>query len=540
MDTSGIQLSLMEGMDETLLLKMHQQGIRTRDDFQERSQTREARTQLARSLKVPYAQIEGIHHLNCVTPVNRAARLFQLESDMELMTGLIEAHQKRIKAFHRILIGAVVVCISAAAAGILMPHFEAGSTPSIASSGADGAVLSRPDKQQQVEPASSLQSAGHAQTESGNSAPTDAKAVAESKPAAARAAGAGSQTVNSDDLAQAAADLGPAPRWAHRIDWSPEASRDFVQGTDRTKDHDQVTLSRILSALSTVETISRQRLDCLATAAACQEELAAVPFPKGTSSWSRAAAAAWVRLYALASGRPGTDSPRYSDMPELNNSWGARGFLLAELRLANAERLELDRQAPARWAAAVKKLHHAVNVGRDELHPHPNAWAREYWLVRARLELAVAAVLSGQDTVAPYKNKQVREFVKEQEAYLRRAYNTAPDEAKAPLAWLVLELLEAQRLIDWCLTNPGDTAELRGQTWLAALAEAERLRGAGNRSLDQNMVDIMTEAIRYSRRASSHSTSEAVESEAGMRPLLMDTRLALRTNRNSLPPAARH
>ncbi len=78
-DASGLELSLLEGMDEDLLARLYGAGVRTRRDLESRIAGDEERGSLARRIGVPEERLAALHFLNFLPPETRAERMLALE-----------------------------------------------------------------------------------------------------------------------------------------------------------------------------------------------------------------------------------------------------------------------------------------------------------------------------------------------------------------------------------------------------------------------------------------------------------------------------
>ena len=204
--------------------------------------------------------------------------------------------------------------------------------------------------------------------------------------------------------------------------------------------------------------------------------------------------------------------------------WTAGDFLACEELLSRLEALPLKPSSLDTWSQTLVQIRQSADQGRDKRAGLPESSARDYWLRRAELEYAVAAVLLGRGDLLPYHSATPREFIEERKQYVNAAIDRAPVTAKAPLAWLALECEEGIQLTD-LLSSRGTAVTAGGKRgWIEALDAVERERGAAGLIPGPAVNVALAQAASLSGENGDPWTAARTRHEAGLRPLLMVTR----------------
>lgn len=495
MGSYGIHLSLLDGMEEDLLLRLHNAGIATRDDLEAHLNTPEARRELARTLDVHPDRIEAVHHLNFVFPSDQAARLFHAERATQALEKRLAATGKKLNVA---ILGFTLAWTALLVFGWIwmQTHSASPQTQPVATSPAQ---------------------------------PAQREAVGNTSPQHDDAALALTASEAQQHLEDAFRRTGPALGWSGPIAWSTEEHASVAGYAESgSLPRDALALSRALKALGKVEEHPDPAFSITSRAQAAAAELAALPPSGGESRWSLAANQVRLRLASLSQGlaAPAGWDPR--TVEEVPWKWTGKGFLEAEWRLARLHTLPVEQASLPEWSSGLKRLQVAVNLGRDAVHPAKEAWAREVWLPRAQLELAVVGAVSGAGTLAPYSNLSPKAYVEKRVAYIHRAYQTAPAEIKSAMAWLYVEGLEARSLVAWLEAHPDIRAGAQGKVWVEAMSALDQERRLENGGPESELDAALTEALSYSGEPSGDAwASRRAAWEASMRPLLVETRAVL-------------
>ena len=442
----GLQISLLEGMDEDLLLRLHDQGIRSRDDLQEHLVDPERRRALSERLRVPVLRLEAIHHLNFVLPEERVARLLRLE---RRVSERVDEERRERRFLWRAVFG-----LSAAVLAVAVLVLVLGRTPSAKPLSAEtGSGELRNAVERLEERVAALQPLARGQAET--------------------------------DFLEALRELGPAPSWPGPPRWTTTDHQRFsdAMGTDPAF-ASRVAVSVALARLTEIESPSDPAAGVLPRAREAAQFLEDFP-PVGEPAtvWDAAASLVRLRLQTRALGLSPIDASPAEGFLSTPWPWTATGFVRAELLLARVEALPLVPDVYTVWSETVAAVRREADAGRAALGDRAEAHAREYWIRRGELEIAVVAALLDKRNLLPYHNSAPDRFLAQRRGFLEKAVGRAPDSAKGPLRWLVLEYEEAARLIAWLNDSPDSPdvrASVQGRGLAAALdAVAERQRAAG-------------------------------------------------------------
>jgi len=504
-ESPGISLSLLEGMDETLLVRLHDSGIHSREGLEPHLATPAKRRDLAARLVVSALRIEALYELNFVLPEERTARLLRAEQRMEERLESLATGQRTLwRGMMGLTVGLFVV--------LLIVLFTPGRRPA-------GPGVGFPDASAQD---SALQEEIAGLRERLDALAPLARAQAEA------------------ELHAALEGLGPAPGWSGPLTWDAEHHRRLRANLDDDPAAAPLlAVSLALRRLAEIENAPPDSLSPLQRARAARDlVLDFPPVGKPQTLWDSAAFLVRLRLVSRALG----GVPLEDDVADPGSpcpwSWTAPGFLEDELLLARLENLPLREGVLRVWSETLVAMRHPANEAREALGDKPEAWAREYWLRRGEIEFAVAGAIVGARNLMPYAEDSPRELLDKRRAYLERALSMGPREALGPLAWLTLELEEADRAVAWLEATPGAFGAGAGKPWLEAVSALDTARAPDTASQARALLPAVTRALEMSGLSPDAGyAAPRTRWEAGLRPLLMTCRAAGRAPRDpSLGP----
>lgn len=489
MNEVGIQLALLDGMDEDLLVRLHDAGVRTRAALAERTGTPEARRDLAARLGVPPLRIDALYYLNFLLPEERVARLVEAE---RRLSDSIESTRRAQRAMRRLVIG---VGVALGAAVLLAAAFLRPSPP--------------------LDPAESEEVlALQLETMTLRERVDALQPFAEEK---ARA-----------DLADALARLGPAPGWRGPLTWTEDRHRGLALNLGEEPGTEPIRATSLaLHLLGLVENAPPESLSVGERAALAARLIRDFPDPgKPTSLWDAAAASIRLRFLSRALGLAPLEQVEAAHFVRVPWDWTQPGFVQCELLLARVEALPLRADVLAAWSETLVALREAATAARDAVRGEPAAFARDYWIRRGELELAVAAALLGRTNVLPYAGESPAQFLAVRRSYLKRVYDQADPAARPALAWLLVEYEEARRLLAALAEQPALRAEVEGTRWLEAITLVEGRRAQPAAEGGGPLLDLVADALRASGslELADPWTASRTGWEASLRPLLMETR----------------
>ena len=250
-----------------------------------------------------------------------------------------------------------------------------------------------------------------------------------------------------------------------------------------------------------------------------------------TDVWSAAALTLRTRLLGRAQGLAPLETVDPDDFTRLPWPWTDPAFAVCEVLVARLESLPLQEDALPVWSETLVALRTAADRGQDALDRAgaSEAWARNYWIRRGEMELAVVGALLRRDTLLPYHADSPREFLATRTGFLEAVILRAPGRAREALLWQRAEYREAELLLDWLEGDPSRASGVAGRSWLRALAEVESARMRDG-SLDPAAVRAAVVAalgLPPGETAGIDPFSlEGTRREAGLRPLLMTVRSA--------------
>ncbi|HET9233784.1 MAG TPA: hypothetical protein VFP10_06570 [Candidatus Eisenbacteria bacterium] len=480
-----LELSLLEGMDEDLLKRLHDSGIRSRGELGQLLAGPESRRDLARKLRLPDRRLEVLYYLNFLLPEERAE--MQLDLD-QIVREEIETKSQDIRELRRLVLVTLATVVVAAVimSGVLfISNRRASQTQS-------AALEKRLRSLEQT--MTTLAPLGRAHAE--------------------------------DRIMAELNVLGPAPGWNAPRPWTQTTNEAMTQMLGR----DQATMparavSLLLFRLNELEQAPWDSVGPIERARSAAELLAEFPPPAEVrSAWDAAAVVLRTRLRGRAAGLAPADKapPLFSAA----DSWGwtAGEFLECEDLLARLEALPLKPSSLDEWSRSLVLLRQAADRGRDKRAGLPEQSARDYWLRRSELEYGVVAILLGRTDLFPYHSSPPRAFLEERERYVTAALERAPSTAKPALAWLALECAEAVQLADW-LAVRGTAATAGGRkNWIDALDAVEKERKTAGLTAGPLINLAVARAASASGDAGDPWIASRTRHEAGLRPLLMTTR----------------
>jgi len=484
----GLQISLLEGMDEDLLLRLHDQGIASREELQEQLVDPERRRALAERIRVPVLRLEAIHHLNFVLPEERVARLFRLERRLSERT---EEERRERRILWRAVFG-----LAAAVLALAVLILVLGRTPSAEPGSARSETSDLREAMDRLEErVAALQPLARGQAE--------------------------------DDLLEALRGLGPAPGWPGPLDWTEEDHRRFRQvvGDDETS-ASPLAVSVALARLHEIEGPGGAAADVMTRAtqaAAMLDDFPPVGDPR--TMWDAAAALLRLRIQSRSLGGAPLDASPAGGFTSVPWPWTAPGFVRAEMLLARVEALPIRPDAYTVWSETVAAMRREVDGARDALGGRPEAHAREYWIRRAEMEIAVVAALLGKPDLLPYHGHSPRAFLAQRRSFLEKSIDRAPAAAQGPLSWLRIEYEEARRLVEWLDGAPGAREAAAGKWWAEALLTVAARRHAAGSVPAEGLEPLVAAALRDSGEPSAQPwRARRLRYEAGLRPLFIGTR----------------
>jgi hypothetical protein len=485
-EISGIELSLLEGMDEALLTRLHHLGIRNREDLEPRIATRLTRADLAEDLGVSPRRLEVLHHLNFLLPEERAERYLKLERHIRARDEHLRAE---VRQLWRVLIVLVVGVVATLVLAItfLRPQLDA------LDSGSETAqrIQALEDRLGVLQPL--------------------ALAHAEAR------------------VLDALSDLGPAPGWSGPLGWNADAHNDvrFLADTDQSLEPGQA-VSLALLRLSELENAPLDSLDTLDRAHVAATLAADFPAIEDLASrWDAAAVLLRSRIRSRALGL----APIENHIPRIRAAatwrWTSPGFLTCEEYVARLESLPVSVDALPVWSETLVQIRRAADLGRDERGEADEALARDYWIRRGELELAVVAALLQRPNLLPYHKSQPLQFLAQRKMFLEKSVDRVSGRAKEPLIWLLVEYEEAMRLADWIVRHSPRSEPSEGERWVEALDAVENERGQAGLSPGPGVIEKASLAVSVSGGASDPWSDPRTRWEAGLRPLLMEARAAI-------------
>jgi len=481
-ERSGIELSLLEGMDEKLLVRLHQAGIRRREELESRIAAPDARRELARELGISTRRLEILHHLNFLLPEERAERFLVLERQLAERDRTVNHEMRQMwRAILVFLAAGFVIALVA-----VWHPWKSGPPPAIEAQAERIAALER-----QV---AALRPLGVAHAES--------------------------------LVLAAMASVGPAPGWSGPLPWSEREDaqvRALIDGDDRHLPVRAVSLAlarlaRVESTGDTLSPLGRARL-----AAAHVADFPAVPHPADV--WDACAVLLRTRFRSRALGLVPLDP----ESPDLHAAaawaWTSPGFLTAEEFLARLESLPVRAETLPLWSETLGRIREAADLGRTREGARPEAYARDYWVRRSELEYAVVAALLGRSDLQPFHASAPAAFLRQRLGFLDGAVEKAPPRGRPPLAWLAVEYVEAEALVDWLAANPGRVQPAPEAGWVTVLdavaAARDDLPAVGRSGALEAQV---ARAAQLSGVAGDAWLAPRTRWETGLRPLLMATR----------------
>lgn len=481
-----IDLSLLEGMDEELLTKLYNVGIRTREELGARIANAYARDRLARELGIPARTLRLIHYMNFLLPEERAQRALELEQRLESHIESARRERHRLRIMSWALAGGVVLALAAV---VLVPvlHLDRSSVGSASADGRDMAELTA-----MVE---ALRPLGVEQAEA--------------------------------DVLQSVIALGPAPGWGGPLPWkNEEADRAGLLLGETEETLAPRVLSLLLARLAEIEDAPLDTLSPLDRARTAAQVAKDVPPTPVETVWDASAVLVRERFRSRALGLASGDGSSPDLQAALPWDWTAPGFLSAEELLSRAEALPVQESSVELWAETLTRLRAVSDEGRDDLGERPEAYARDYWIRRGELELAVLVALLGHDDLFPYNERDPQGFLLQRQVYLERALERAPEPARPRLLWLGVAYAEALDLLRWLESHPGWRKDSQLGPLVEALALVEAQRTADLESVEPDVAAKVGAALGATPGPDLWSRRR-VAWEAGLDPLLMGTRAAV-------------
>jgi len=483
-----IDLSLLEGMDEELLTKLYNAGIRTRDELGARIGNAYARDRFSRELGIPARTLRLLHYLNYLLPEERAQRALDLEARLE---GHIESARRERRRLRWTTWGLGAAAVIALAAAVFVPLLRIGR-PSVGSAAADTQELAT--LRETVE---ALRPLGVEQAKS--------------------------------DVLRGVSALGPAPGWEGPLPYRDEDAGHAVvllgEGEDTAPPRVVALLLGRLAEIEDAPLDSLSPLDRARTAARVARD---IPPPSPVESvWDASAVLLRERFRSRALGLASGDGTSPDLKAAVPWDWTAPGFLGAEEFLSRVEALPVEESSIEIWSQTLTQLRSAADEGRDALGERPEAFARDYWIRRGELELAVVAALLGRADLFPYNERDPQGFILQRQVYLENALERAPDPARTLLLWLDVAYAESLDLLDWLRDHPDWRKDRKLGPLVEALAVVETERTGDLGPVDGDVAAKVGAALGQDQGPEMWRRKR-VRWEAGLDPLLMETRAAVR------------
>ena len=319
-ESTGIELSLLEGMDEILIARLHELGIRTRSDLESRIATRESRARLGLDLDMSPRRFEILHHLNYLLPEERAQRLLDLERSLDQRN---QRTAEELRQVRRIMIlfstGVVAVVVLAAL------FLRSGADP-----GPDLVTESRIEELE--EEVTQLRPLGvvHAEAE----------------------------------ILKVLASLGPAPGWNGPLpvdDVEVARIRGLLRPEENSREHAIVLALLMLAEVENTPFDSMGVLDRARLAESVAESFPAVT--ELGDVWDAAAVLVRSRIRCRAIGLTPLEGGT-SILAAVPWDWTSPGFLVSEELITRLEGLPVGVDALDTWSSTLIQLRQAADHGR--------------------------------------------------------------------------------------------------------------------------------------------------------------------------------
>jgi hypothetical protein len=485
-DLTGIELALLEGIDEELLARLHRAGVRTREELARRLATLEGRRMLAHDLDVSLQRVDAIHYLNFLLPEERAERVLELERRVE------DRHDHLVTELRQVWRTVIGLGLGLVAILVLALVFlRGGGTGSAVDEGRLSAEIDTLRGQ-----------------------------VDALKPAALQA--------TENRFLSGLAGLGPAPGWNGPLDWTLSDSHGLSVLLGRSPAAQAEHGASL--ALARLAEIENAPPDSLGPADRARRAAALVsqfrPYRRLDTMWDAAGILIRERLRSRALGLAPADSVSPPPAAAAPWSWTSPGFLTAEELTARLEALPLREDNLPRWFESLGEIRKFADQSRQSMDDRPEALARDYWIRRAELELAVAAAVLGREDLSPYRDMSPRDFLVQRRTFLANVAVHAPAAARAPLDWLWVEYDEGERLMDWLDQNRARVGAAEGKRWAEAMEVVEAERARDGMAPDAGLAASVRRALGASGSGGTGDpwTAPRTRWEAGLRPLLMVTR----------------
>ncbi len=501
--TAGFELSLLEGMDESLLARLFRADIRTREQLEARMTSQESRIRLAEELGVSNRRVEVLHHLNFLMPEERADQLLELERRLEDKSDYTSREVKLIWRSIMVL-GLAIIAAALLAVAFLRPQApQTVTVPVQADNPAAGTVTVQLDE-----------AAARRLTE------LEARLKTLEPLIGSQAEGA---------LLEAVGRLGPAPDWNAGAMWTEEEHKHLITllGTG-----DAAMPPRAISlTLLKLSDLERTPLAALGPYERAQRAAAlAAEFPElgGLSDvWDAAAVLLSTRLRSRALGLAPAPDGQLASVAAAPWPWTHPGFLTCEDFTARLEALPIGEEMVKVWSETLVQIRDAADDARADLGTRPEAQARHYWLRRSEMEFAVVCAMLGRSNMLPYHELSPDAFLRQRKDFLLTSWSKAPITARAPLAWLALEHEEALRLVDWLNKNAVLRDQTHGKPWVDAVLSVESLRADDFDEPGGYVFNRLKEALAASGTPNGGNPwiEARTQLEAAHRPLLIETRL---------------
>ena len=248
------------------------------------------------------------------------------------------------------------------------------------------------------------------------------------------------------------------------------------------------------------------------------------PIPSVETPWDCAGILVRGRIRARALGMAPLDSEPPIIAAAVPWSWTSPGFLTCEEMVTRLESLPVTEDAMVVWSETLRQVRQAADVGRERMEDRSEGFARDYWIRRGELELAVIGAMLNRDNLLPYHKRSPREFLVQRVVFLNQALAETRGASRDVLSWLAVEHEEALQILDW-IQGQGGWTVAKDHRWVEALDELERQKKSDG-SVDRGLLALTGAALGGSE---DPLTAARTRWEAGLRPLLMEIRSGVRS-----------
>ena len=156
--------------------------------------------------------------------------------------------------------------------------------------------------------------------------------------------------------------------------------------------------------------------------------------------------------------------------------------------MTRLESLPVTEDAMVVWSETLRQMRQAADVGRERMGDRSEGFARDYWIRRGELELAVVGAMLKRDDLLPYHKRSPREFLVQRIVFLNQALKETRGTARDALSWLAVEHQEALQIMGW-IQSQGRWTVAKDHRWVEALDELERQKQSDG-SVDRGLLAL--------------------------------------------------